>query len=97
MTKTKRHLIYFITVTNKTKNNIKNKKQIQKNKVLATAQPRSLVGVQFLTAASIPIIALLVITNLRDLFIAETAYSATTEPLVDSTEWLVRPPNVREP
>ena len=52
-----------------------------------------------LAAASITIIALLVITHLRDrdLFIAKTAYSATTEPLVDSTEWLVRPPNVLEP
>ncbi len=93
MTKTKRHLIYFVTITKK-KNNIKNEKQIQKNKELATA--RSLVGVQLLTAASIPIITLLVITHLRDrdLFIAKTAYRATTEPLVDSTEWLVRPPNV---
>ncbi len=78
MTKTKRHLIYFITITNQTKNNIKNKKQIQKNKVLATARPRSLVGVQFLAAASIPIIALLVITHLRDLLITSRTQKDST-------------------
>ncbi len=76
MTKQKRHLIYFVTITNKTKKNIKNEKQIQKNKELATA--RSLVGVQLLTAACIPIIVLLAITHLRDVFIALTAHSAMT-------------------